>query len=325
MSGTYWPVAEGVAALGFGCAGLYAGPDLAASVRRVERAVELGLRHFDVAPSYGLGTAETVIGAALGRRRDQVTLTTKVGLRRPGALAVWARAAAAPLRWAAPAVTRPLGARVYAGATGGARFDLAFLRRSFEVSLRRMRTDHVDLLLLHEARPDDLSDDVVCWLHDQRASGRALRVGVGIADGVAAAGALAAAKPDDFDVLQFGWSALEATPAAWPSPSVILHGAVSRALPGLPRRLLEPAGLARLSERLGVDLATADAMGDLLLAAGLAANPGGVVIAATRDSGRLARRAAIAVSPKWLDAGARLPALLKAELAGQSSGDGERA
>ena len=50
------------------------------SVRAVRRALELGINFFDVAPSYGNGKAEEVLGKALQGRRDQAVVATKVRL-----------------------------------------------------------------------------------------------------------------------------------------------------------------------------------------------------------------------------------------------------
>ncbi len=82
--------------------------------RAIHRALELGVNFFDVAPGYGGGRAETVLGAALAGHRDGVLITTKVSMRPEGFEDV-----------------------------------PQFVRRSVEQSLRLLRTDHVDLLLIH--------------------------------------------------------------------------------------------------------------------------------------------------------------------------------
>ena len=51
----------------------------------VDAAIDAGVTHFDTAESYGGGKSEEFIGAALGNRRDQVVLTTKVGSATPPA------------------------------------------------------------------------------------------------------------------------------------------------------------------------------------------------------------------------------------------------
>src|SRR5438874_1975916 len=52
----------------------------AESVRTIHRALELGVNFFDVAPGYGQGKAEEVLGRALHERREQVVVATKVRL-----------------------------------------------------------------------------------------------------------------------------------------------------------------------------------------------------------------------------------------------------
>ena len=72
-----------VTRLGFGAApigGLYEAVAEADAQATIERAWELGIRTFDVAPLYGYGAAERRLGAALaGRPRDEFVLSTKVG------------------------------------------------------------------------------------------------------------------------------------------------------------------------------------------------------------------------------------------------------
>src|SRR2546425_2071079 len=52
----------------------------AESVRAMHRALELGVNFFDVAPGYGHGKAEEVLGRALHGRQEQVVVATKVRL-----------------------------------------------------------------------------------------------------------------------------------------------------------------------------------------------------------------------------------------------------
>src|SRR5689334_8356983 len=72
-----WP--HRVSALGFGCASLGSRVSHKAGVAAVERALEAGISWFDVAPSYGDGEAEIILGKAL--RGANVAILTKVGLQ----------------------------------------------------------------------------------------------------------------------------------------------------------------------------------------------------------------------------------------------------
>ncbi|MDQ6777489.1 MAG: aldo/keto reductase, partial [Actinomycetota bacterium] len=66
--------------LGFGCAELYREPSSAQRRRLLDSAHHAGIRHFDVAPMYGLGVAERELGAFASQRRDQVVIATKFGI-----------------------------------------------------------------------------------------------------------------------------------------------------------------------------------------------------------------------------------------------------
>lgn len=106
-----------VSEVGFGGGGLGAvwGPTTdAEAIRAVHRALDLGITLFDVAPDYGDGRAEDVVGRALAGERSRVLVATKVHV---------------------PA---------------GRLDDVAgYTRESVAASLGRLRTDHVDLLQIH--------------------------------------------------------------------------------------------------------------------------------------------------------------------------------
>jgi len=138
--------------LGFGCAPLMGRVGKAKGLRALAAAHESGVRHIDVARSYGYGEAERALAGFLKGRRDTVVLASKVGIA-PPARSLKRRVllgVARPLLAAVPA----LAAR--AGGRGGGllqRLDLDSdtVRRSVETSLGQLRTDYLDLLLLHEA------------------------------------------------------------------------------------------------------------------------------------------------------------------------------
>lgn len=109
----------------------------------LESAWDLGIRYFDTAPLYAHGTAETEIGRFAKGRRDQLTIVTKYGLLpnplyRLSLTFYYARKAAGklPLVPALPPPPRD--------------FCAAGLRAQVNHSLRRLATDYIDVLLLHE-------------------------------------------------------------------------------------------------------------------------------------------------------------------------------
>ncbi len=102
----------------------------------VRHAWQHGIRHFDSAPYYGYGLSETRLGNALaGVARDSYTLSTKVGrlVQESGD-------------------TDAQADDGFAVSGYQARFDYSRdgILRSLEASLRRLRTDRVDILLLHD-------------------------------------------------------------------------------------------------------------------------------------------------------------------------------
>ncbi|MGH9585516.1 MAG: aldo/keto reductase [Acidobacteriaceae bacterium] len=115
--------------------------------RAVHMAVDEGINLFDVSPYYGLTLAEERLGAALRGRRDRIILSTKCG------------------RY------------------GVDRFDYSARRiaESIEESLRRLQTDHVDLLLAHDIEYGDLSqiiEETIPAMRRLQEQGKARYIGI---------------------------------------------------------------------------------------------------------------------------------------------------
>jgi D-threo-aldose 1-dehydrogenase len=127
-----------LASLAFGGApmgNLYEGVGDEAALQAIAHAWRQGIRHFDTAPYYGYGLSETRIGDALqGVDRSSFTLSTKVGRLID--------------------LDEERKDRSDGFAVDGRRAYFDYTRdgilRSFESSLRRLRTDRIDLLLLHD-------------------------------------------------------------------------------------------------------------------------------------------------------------------------------
>jgi len=110
-----------VSAVGLGCNNFGTRLDYYATASVVEAALEAGITFFDTADIYGRGRSEEYLGSALGARRDRVVLASKFGME--------------------------MGPGRRGGAPG-------YVRRAVEDSLRRLRTDHLDLCQLHRPDPD---------------------------------------------------------------------------------------------------------------------------------------------------------------------------
>ncbi|MFM8496526.1 MAG: aldo/keto reductase [Planctomycetia bacterium] len=189
-------VAPGVrsSALGFGCAPILGSVGGRRAEAALGLALELGVTHLDVAPSYGFGEAEGWVGRFLRGRREGVVLATKFGLEATGMARVLAPVKPV-VRWVremkikmkkgadrgdggpsfAPNLAEPDGATK--GGSPGRFFrrlemNAANLERSVERSLRALRTDRIDILLLHEP-PGKLP----AWGELREAAGRLKRAG----------------------------------------------------------------------------------------------------------------------------------------------------
>ena len=106
------------------------------AVRAIHAAIDEGVNWIDTAPFYGWGRAEEIVGSAIRDRRDRVFIFTKAGTMNDGA--------------------------------GGDFMDLspAAIRGDVEASLRRLGTDRVDLLQLHD--PDPTVPIEESWAEVQR-------------------------------------------------------------------------------------------------------------------------------------------------------------
>ncbi|MEV6421141.1 aldo/keto reductase [Streptomyces sp. NPDC051662] len=140
----------GVTGLSFGAAGignLYTpvGPEQAAAA--VDAAWDAGIRYFDTAPHYGLGLSERRLGEALrDRPRAAYTLSTKAGRLLVPVSDGGPVGDDLAHGFAVPATHR----RVWDFSGDG-------VRRSIEDSLRRLGTDRIDIVYLHD--PDDHGEE----------------------------------------------------------------------------------------------------------------------------------------------------------------------
>ncbi|MEV5707699.1 aldo/keto reductase [Actinoallomurus sp. NPDC052274] len=123
-----------VSALGLGCMGMtwaYGQRDDTESVATIHRALELGCDFFDTAEIYGPWTNEELLGRALRGRRDEAIIATKFGF--------------------------DIGED---GERRGLNSRPEHIKQVLEQQLRRLGTDHVDLLYQHRVDPDVPIEDV---------------------------------------------------------------------------------------------------------------------------------------------------------------------
>jgi aryl-alcohol dehydrogenase-like predicted oxidoreductase len=139
----------GLGAMGMSTAFTGAGKDDAESIRTIHRALELGVTLLDTAEIYGPFINEELVGEAIKDRRDQVVLATKFGM-------------------------------ISHAGEGPGHLDSspANIRVALEGSLRRLRTDHVDLYYQHRVDPDTPIEDTVGALAELVAEGKIRHIGL---------------------------------------------------------------------------------------------------------------------------------------------------
>nr|WP_283809559.1 aldo/keto reductase [Bradyrhizobium manausense] len=150
-----------VSVIGFGCASLGSRIAPAEGLRSLEYAYDQGINWYDVAPPYGDGQAEAILGSFLRSRRGRVVICTKVGIDRPE-ISPFKRLLRHPARWAVrtfPGIRRHVSRARSVGTRPP--LDPKRIRQSVENSLRLLQTDHLDVLALHEPSPEDCRNPVV--------------------------------------------------------------------------------------------------------------------------------------------------------------------
>jgi aryl-alcohol dehydrogenase-like predicted oxidoreductase len=139
-----------VSAIGFGCWGIggtYGRIDESEFQRAVAQAIDNGITCFDTAEAYGMGVSEEALARALGGCRSDVVIATKFGVGYDEM----------------PNRRDSSRARVLA---------------SIDKSLHRLRTDHVDIYLVHWPDPNTPLDETMSALDDIVRQGKARYIGV---------------------------------------------------------------------------------------------------------------------------------------------------
>lgn len=175
-----------MAILGLGCAGLgsaSAAPFGRRAANVVSHALGRGIRFFDTANAYGNGASESVLGRALDGQRDEVVVATKGGyvFEERSPLEQRARAVLGPLLHRAGVSVPPRAEGTRATAYTAQDFTPGYLDRALDGSLRRLRTDRVDLYQLHA--PREVHPDVLAgWMAEVVEDGKVGAIGIGAED-----------------------------------------------------------------------------------------------------------------------------------------------
>jgi aryl-alcohol dehydrogenase-like predicted oxidoreductase len=147
--------------LGLGCAAMLGRAGRRDSLAALGAAYDAGITFYDTARSYGYGGCEGLLGEFfVGKKRDSVALCTKFGIV-PAKPTGW-KQRAKPLARAAIRLfpgLRGVARRQIADQFVSGQFSVEILKSSFETSLRELRTDYVDILLMHAAPMSALQQD----------------------------------------------------------------------------------------------------------------------------------------------------------------------
>ncbi len=293
--------------IGFGCSNLLGDKTHAAGLELLHAAYDGGIRHFDVARVYNFGDAEAMVGEFAAGKRDTITLTTKFGkMPRGGVARMKGPVQLARRVMRSSAWLRKLIRRNLSNLTQGSQFDPASAKLSLDASLQALKTDYLDLFLLHEGTVADCTDEMLTFLQRAREGGKILAFGCG--SGYHSIPTIANGRPDFLGVAQFESSLadrnIEAFGAIRPPQTQLVstHGALGAAAAMKHHLAANPPLAMRWSDTLGVDLTGGPGLYGLLLRHALVANPGGLVLFRASTPERL--RATLAATERvTLDGG----------------------
>jgi D-threo-aldose 1-dehydrogenase len=297
------------AVLGFGCASLFGLSTRSERRAILECAYDNGIRHFDVAPIYGLGQAETELADFI-KGRDDVSIATKFGLNLTplGRVAGAVQPPVRRLLRSTPSLNHSLkksGGKTAGGMAGRrlyspGNYSVSNARRSLCASLRALRTERVDYLFLHEPAGSlgphfgDLAD----FLDAQTRNGTIRWWG--------SAGDLSLVDPNIAGLsrrataLQFPYDLFGGARNRYPTDNTrtLAFGLLSEALPAVRAALARDQRLlSECNEMLNADMKDSDTVAKLLVRDAITRSGADTVVYSTTDKTHLESICASARTP----------------------------
>jgi len=299
--------------LGYGCGSIMGATNRRDSLKLLESAYDTGICHFDVAPMYGYGEAESCLGEFLRRHRGQVTVTTKYGIlpQKKSAIFQLGRSIAGPILKQIPSLKRSLAQAAKAATRNPSNqerpvFTATQAKASLDRSLLALRTDHIDLWLLHEATARDLQDDSL--LHLLEAEVKKGTIGAfGIGSSAEKIPTLLAERPAYCRTLQYEWSILNApipdsripdAPTQSTEPFRIHHSALTNNFRAVHTALVKNKSLCqRWSASTNTNLSHPEALAHLMLKASLLMNPASIILFSSKNPTHIQANVELAADP----------------------------
>jgi D-threo-aldose 1-dehydrogenase len=292
-------------AVGFGTSGIM-GSALTdrGRLKLLECAFEAGITHFDTAPLYGMGDAEALVGKFISRHRGAVTVATKYGLLPPD-LSRWQKLGAPLARTLyhrSPTLKKALDVAVLrrnrsrgaakqtnarpveAAAPPVTAYRCTDIEQSVHRSLRNLGVEAIDVLLLHDCLPSNVSDDVLACLQKIVEQGKILSYG--LATGKAASAEILTRLVDFRGVVQVPLTVMDGGLRQVQLANNLLtvtHSALNRIVARLQRYLDVGENCRRWSDAIGIDLSCPRSISTFLLAHARQSNDDGIVLFSSRE------------------------------------------
>ena len=302
--------------LGFGCGNLMGAMGRRASLKLLENAYDAGIRHFDVAPMYGYGGAESCLGEFLQHHQGQVTVTTKYGMlpARKSSILSLGRRIAGPIVKKLPRIKKHLAQAANVATRNNAHpaFTAVEAKESLNRSLAALRTDHIDLWLLHEATAADLQDDSLLHLLETEVKQGTIGA-FGIGSSADKIPNLLAERPAYCRTLQYEWSILdELIPES--EPFRIHHRTLTNNFRAIHSALIKNKSLyQRWCAATNTDLTLPEALATLMLKAAFVMNPANIILFSSKNPQHIQANVQTAADPALQGPARRLYQLIQAE------------
>jgi D-threo-aldose 1-dehydrogenase len=269
--------------VGFGCSNLLGDKPAKVGLGLLYTAYESGIRHFDVARVYNYGDAEGLVGEFAAGKRDKITISTKFGLMpREGVAKMKGPVRLVRRLMRSSSWIRNRVRRNIKTLTQGGQFDPVTARTSLETSLRALRTDYIDVYLLHECSVTDCSDEILAFLEQAKTEGKIRIFGCGTA--FEKVPPIATSRPEFLQVAQFESgifrSNVEVFESIRPVQNLfsVTHGALSAAPTIKARQTSDAVFAGELIRATGVEIQHGSTLYGLLLRHAMRENPNGIVL-----------------------------------------------